>query len=87
MDTRNTDIEAIKSLGAMLYGVEWRRPLARDLGVSDALIRAVMGGRRRLTDPVRAGLFRIAVREWDQRDERDEALRMAIECFDVGEGN
>ena len=40
----------IKQVGEALYGPHWQRPLARDLDVSDRLVRFWAAGDRKLPD-------------------------------------
>lgn len=51
--------ELIRRVGEALYGEQWQRPLARELGVSDRLVRFWAAGDREIPRPLPARLLNL----------------------------
>ncbi len=60
---RLDDVELVREVGTSLHGREWRRPVARDVGVSGSLLAYVDSGQLALSPSLRRRLAAWAARE------------------------
>jgi len=51
--------EELSTIGQALYGVQWRAPLARDVGVGPGHMVDMAAGRRRITERTAADVYRV----------------------------
>lgn len=82
MSTQEVDMAAIELLGRLLYGDVWIPALARELKVSDSLVRKVARGERRIPESLRADLARLVDRERIDMGRRAGLLTSLAVVFD-----
>ena len=61
--SQTSDLALLRAVGVAMYGPQWRRPMARAVGVSGSLLAAVDAGHLPLSDDVRRVLGVWAARE------------------------